>query len=79
MEGKTATERFYDDFILKFDVLGKILHDQGKECDNNLFKRLVQFSKIKRIQTLPCHPQSNDQTEDESKHDQYPQNISWEK
>ena len=33
-EGKTAAERFYSDFILKFGLPGKILHDQGKEFDN---------------------------------------------
>ena len=48
-EGKTAAERFYNDFILKFGLPGKILHDQGKEFDNNLFKHLAQFCNIKRI------------------------------
>ena len=48
-EGKTAAERFYNDFILKFGLPGKILHDQGKEFGNNLFKHLAQFCNIKRI------------------------------
>ena len=29
-ERKTAAESFYSDFILKFGLPGKILHDQGK-------------------------------------------------
>ena len=62
-EGKTAAERFYNDFILKFGLRGKILHDQGKEFDNNLFKHLAQFCNIKRIRTSPYHPQTNGQTE----------------
>ena len=62
-EGKTAAERFYNDFILKFGLPGKILHDQWKEFDNNLFKHLAQFCDIKRIRISPYHPQINGQTE----------------
>ena len=62
-EGKTAAERIYNDFILKFGLPGKILHDQGKEFDNNLFKHFPQFCNIKRIRTSPYHPQINGQTE----------------
>ena len=50
MEGKTAAERFYNYFFLKFGLPGKILHDQGKKFDNNLFKHLA-----------PYHPQTNGQ------------------
>ena len=62
-EGKTAAEKFYNDFILKFGLPGKILHDQGKEFDNNLFKHLAQFCNIKRIRTSPYHAQTYSQTE----------------
>ena len=62
-EGKTAAERFYNDFIFKFGLPGKILHDQGKEFDNYLFKHLAQFCNIQRIRTSPYHPQTNGQTE----------------
>ena len=48
-EGKTAAEGFYNDFILKFGLFRKMLHDQGKDFDNNLFKHLAQFCNIKRI------------------------------
>ena len=34
---KTAADRF----ILRFGIPGKILHDQGKEFDNNLLKQLA--------------------------------------
>ena len=61
--GKTAAERFYNDFILKFSLPGKIFHYQGKEFDNSLFKYLAQFCNIKRIRTSPFHPQINSQTE----------------
>ena len=61
-EGKKAVERIYNDFILKFDLPGKILHDQGKEFDNNLFKHLLQLCIIKRIKTSPYYRQTNGQT-----------------
>ena len=62
-EGETAAERFYNDFILKFGLPGKILHDQGKEFDNNLFKRPAKFCNIKRIRTSTYNPQTNGQAE----------------
>ena len=62
-EEKTAAERFYNDFILKFGLPGKILHDQGKEFENNLFNHLAQLCNIKRIRTSQYHPQINRQTE----------------
>ena len=55
-EEKTGAERFYNHFILKFDLPGKILHDQGKEFDNKLFKYVPQFCNIKRIRTSPYSP-----------------------
>ena len=62
-EEKTAAERFYNNFILKFGLSGKILHNQGKEFDRILFKHLAQFCNIKRIQTSSYYPQTNGQTE----------------
>ena len=46
---KTVAEIFYNDVILKFGLPGKILHDQGKAFDDNLFKHLAQFCNIKGI------------------------------
>ena len=62
-EGKTAEQRFYNDFILKFGLPRNLLHDQGKEFDNNLFKHLPRFCNIKRIRTSLYHPHINGQTE----------------
>ena len=33
-EAKTAADRLYNDFILRFGIPGEILHDQGREFDN---------------------------------------------
>ena len=62
-KGKTAAERFYNDFILNFGLPGKMLHDQGNEFDNNFFKHFAQFCNIKRIRNSLYHPQTNGQTE----------------
>ena len=62
---------FYNDFIIKFCLPGKILHDHGKEIDDNLFKHYAQFCNIRRIRTSPYHSQTNGQTE---KMNQYVEN-----
>jgi len=62
-EAKTAAERLYNDFILRFGIPGKFLHDQGKEFDNKLFKCLAKLCNIQRLRTSPYHPQANGQTE----------------
>ena len=62
-EGKTTAEGFYYYFILKFGLPGKMLHYQGKEFDNNLFKHLAQFCYIKTIPTSLYHLQTKGQTE----------------
>ena len=41
--GKTAAERLYSDFMLRFGLHDKISHDQGEEFENDLFKELANF------------------------------------
>ena len=45
-----------------FGLPGKVLHNPGKEFDNNLFQHLAQFCNSKRIRTSPYHPQTNGHT-----------------
>ena len=45
-EAKTAAERLYNDFVLRFGDLGSILHDQGREFENGLFKHLSKLCSI---------------------------------
>ena len=60
---KTAADRLCNDFIRRYAVPGKILHDQGREFEDNLFFQLSKYSGIKRLGTTPYHPQTNGHTE----------------
>ena len=60
---KTAANHLYNDFILRFDRPCKILHDQGGEFKNNLFKNLAKLLGIQNLRTTPYHPQTNGLTE----------------
>ena len=55
----TAAKCFYDDFVLKFGLPGKILHDQGREWENKLFDDLRKLSGVHDLRTTPYHPQTN--------------------
>ena len=37
-EAKIAATKLFNDYILRFGTSGKILHDQGREFENKLFK-----------------------------------------
>ena len=60
---KTAADRLYNDFMLRYGLPRKILHDQGREFENDLFSQLSKYCSIKRLRTTPYHPQTNGQTE----------------
>ena len=52
---KTAAEKLYNDFVLRFGLPGQILHDQCREFDNQLFKHLAQLCGVRRLRTTPYH------------------------
>jgi len=60
---RTAAERLFGDFMLRFSMPKHLLSDQGKEFDNELFKQLSQLAGVKQLHTTPYHPQCNGQTE----------------
>ena len=58
-----AAEKIFNEYILKVGFPVRIHHDQRKEFNNMLFKRLHQLAGIASSCTTPYHPIGDEQTE----------------
>ena len=61
--GKTAAKYLFEEYIPRFGIPGKLLHDQGGEFENQLFSHLEEKLGLQRLRTTPYHPQTNGQCE----------------
>ena len=57
--GKADDDLLFNKYFLNLGFPKRILHDQGKEFDSKLFKRLSQITDVKPSQTTPYHPLGN--------------------
>ena len=56
---RATAEILFNKYFLDYGFPQRILHDQGREFDNKLFKLLEELTGIKRSRTTPYHPMRN--------------------
>ena len=60
---KTATDKIFNDLVLRFGFPTRIHHDQGTEFESQLMCQLHKLSGVKMLHTTPYHPMGDGQVE----------------
>ena len=55
----TIAKCLYDNYFRHYGFPRRLMSDQGKEFCNNILKGMCYYLNIKKIHTIPYHPQSN--------------------
>ena len=55
----TIAKCLYDNYFRHYRFPRQLMSDQGKEFRNNILKEMCYYLNIKKIHTMPYHPQSN--------------------
>ena len=55
----TITKCLYDNYFRHYRFPRQLMSDQGKEFCNNILKEMCYYLNIKKVRTMPYHPQSN--------------------
>ena len=56
--GRTATEKIFNNYVLRYGFPRRLHHNQGQEFECNLLKHLQQLAGMKLSRTTPYHPPS---------------------
>ena len=55
----TIAKCLYDQYFRHYGFPRCLMSDQGKEFRNNILKEMYYYLNIKKVRTMPYHPQSN--------------------
>ena len=62
-EAKTVAHHLFFDYMQDKGVPTRLLHDQGTEFENDLFRELRSLMGVTKSRTTPYHPEGNGQCE----------------
>ena len=60
---KCTAQNLWDKFVVHYGLPEKIISDQGRNFESDLFLELCNLAQIKKVRTTAYHPQTNGQCE----------------